>query len=166
MADVVRNNSGAITAYDGDRIMAVFIGDSKNTTACKTAMQMIYAVNQINSAVARYYEKSPYRLGQHIGVDSSRLFVVRSGVRGANDLVWVGEAANVAAKLSSVSDDAYSIYITKNVYDSANNVVKDINGHLIWREVDGLIAGRRVCRTNYAFFRQLGGHLKAKMLGN
>lgn len=150
VADVLRNNSGAITAYDGDRVMAVFIGDSKNTSACRAAMQLVYLIRRINGAIADYYTKSPYRIGQHIGIDSSHLFVVRSGVRGANDLVWVGEAANVAAKLSSVDDESYSIYATRNVYDSANSVVKNINGTLVWYDVDGLKAGRRVCKTNYA----------------
>src|SRR4051812_25188039 len=34
-ARIIKDAGGVITAYDGDRIMAVFIGDSKNTTAAK-----------------------------------------------------------------------------------------------------------------------------------
>src|SRR5690349_18620058 len=32
-AKIIRSQGGVITAYDGDRIMAVYIGDSKNTSA-------------------------------------------------------------------------------------------------------------------------------------
>ena len=34
-ARIIRSQGGTITAYDGDRVMAVFIGDSKNTSATK-----------------------------------------------------------------------------------------------------------------------------------
>jgi class 3 adenylate cyclase len=34
---VIRNHGGEVTAFDGDRVMAVFLGDSKNTTAVKAA---------------------------------------------------------------------------------------------------------------------------------
>ena len=32
-AKVIRSEGGEITSYDGDRIMAVYIGDSKNSSA-------------------------------------------------------------------------------------------------------------------------------------
>src|SRR6266581_1659684 len=31
-ASIIKNEQGTITAYDGDRVMAVFLGDSKNTS--------------------------------------------------------------------------------------------------------------------------------------
>src|SRR5882762_7510078 len=39
-AKIIRSESGVITAYDGDRIMAVYIGDSKNTSAVRTALKI------------------------------------------------------------------------------------------------------------------------------
>src|SRR5271157_5911165 len=51
-AKIIRDEGGVITAYGGDRIMAVFIGDSKNTSAARTAMKINYAVTKIiNPAV-------------------------------------------------------------------------------------------------------------------
>jgi class 3 adenylate cyclase len=41
-ARVVRANEGVITAYDGDRIMAVYLGSSKDIDAAKTALQINY----------------------------------------------------------------------------------------------------------------------------
>jgi len=37
-AKILRSEDGVITAYDGDRIMAVYIGNNKNTSAVRSAM--------------------------------------------------------------------------------------------------------------------------------
>src|SRR5580698_8789928 len=34
---IIRQNGGEITAFDGDRVMAVFAGEYKNTSAAKSA---------------------------------------------------------------------------------------------------------------------------------
>lgn len=44
---VINKNGGEITAFDGDRVMAVFIGDRKNTRAATTALQINWAVQNI-----------------------------------------------------------------------------------------------------------------------
>jgi class 3 adenylate cyclase len=107
-ARIVKANDGSITAYDGDRIMAVFIGDTKNTNAAKTALQINAAViDIINPPISNQYPQSTYRLSHVIGIDTMPfvlLFVARIGVRNDNDLVWVGRAANYAAKLSSINE--------------------------------------------------------------
>jgi class 3 adenylate cyclase len=38
-AKIIRSEDGVITAYDGDRIMAVFIGNAKNTSAVRAALK-------------------------------------------------------------------------------------------------------------------------------
>lgn len=115
-AKIVRSEDGAITAYDGDRLMAVYIGDLKNTRAVRSALKIQYAVyNIINPAQQAIYTKIGFTMKHVVGVDTSELFVAKTGVRGANDLVWVGRAANYAAKLSSLPN-SYSTYITKEVY--------------------------------------------------
>jgi class 3 adenylate cyclase len=122
---IIENEDGVITAFDGDRVMAVFIGDYKNTSAARCALKINYAVKQIiNPAIQAQYSTQAYRVRHVVGVDSSTLFVARTGVRGANDLVWVGRAANYAAKLSSLNEPGYSSYITKRVYDNMNKKAK------------------------------------------
>ena len=86
---------------DGDRIMAVYLGDSKNSDAARTALKVNYSVREIiNPAIKDQYPRSSYTVRHVVGIDTSNLFVARIGVRGDNDLVWVGRAANYAAKLS------------------------------------------------------------------
>lgn len=58
-----------------------------------------------------------------IGIDTSDLYIARTGVRGANDLVWAGRSANYAAKLSALCG-SYSTYITAEVYNNMNDQVK------------------------------------------
>ena len=42
-AKIIRSEGGEITSYDGDRIMAVFLGDYKNTSAVRSALKINYA---------------------------------------------------------------------------------------------------------------------------
>ncbi|WP_254575113.1 adenylate/guanylate cyclase domain-containing protein [Stenotrophomonas acidaminiphila] len=131
-AKIVRSEGGAISAYDGDRIMAVFIGDSKNTRAVRAAMKIKWAVLHIvQPRMKAIYTKTDFVLTHVTGIDTSSLLVAKTGVRGANDLVWVGRAANHAAKLSSLS--AGYTYISKDVYDVMNKSVKvSGDGNPMW----------------------------------
>jgi len=131
-AKIVRSEGGVITAYDGDRIMAVYIGDGKNTSAARTALKINYAVNNIIAqAKKKQYQQNDYGIAQVVGIDTSSLFIARTGIRGSNDLVWVGRAANYAAKLSSLPA-TYSTYITKDVYDTLHNSLKYSDDKSIW----------------------------------
>lgn len=122
-AKIIRAEGGTITAYDGDRIMAVFIGNSKNTSAVTAALKINYAVqNILRPAINDQYPKTTFTLNHTIGIDTSSLHASRIGVRGDNDIVWVGKAANYAAKLCSES--ARPIWITKSVYDNIHESVK------------------------------------------
>ncbi len=95
---IIRSENGIITAFDGDRVMGVFIGDTKNTSAARCALKINHAVFKIlNPAVKLQYPENPYEIKQSVGVDTCELWVSRTGVRGSNDLVWVGRAANYAA---------------------------------------------------------------------
>lgn len=130
-AKIVRSEGGVITAYDGDRIMAVFIGGNKNTTAVRAAMKIKWAVQHIvQPRMKSIYTKTDFVLTHVTGIDTSNLLVAKTGVRGANDFVWVGRAANHAAKLSSLS--AGYTYISKDVYDVINESVKVSNGKPMW----------------------------------
>jgi class 3 adenylate cyclase len=98
---VIRSLDGDITAYDSDRIMAVFIGDDQTTNAAKCGLQLNWAVNNIlNPALKTQYTTTDYVIKQVVGIETSEIRAARTGVRGDNDLVWIGKAANHAAKLT------------------------------------------------------------------
>jgi class 3 adenylate cyclase len=135
-ATIINTEGGKITAYDGDRVMAVFLGDAKNDSAVRSAMKINDAVhNIINPFLEKYYSNDTYRLKHVIGIDTGELFVTRTGVRKDSDLVWVGRAANYAAKLCS-SNDKYPIYITEAVFDAMGDHVRygGENNVLMWNK--------------------------------
>jgi len=113
---IIKAQGGVITAFDGDRIMAVYLGKSKNTSAVKTGLKITWAVtNVLQPALLAKYPKTKFKYSQKVGIDTSPLFVAKTGVRGSNDLVWVGNAANNAAKLAALNQ-GHSTYITGNIY--------------------------------------------------
>lgn len=120
----IENQSGEITAFDGDRVMAVYTGNSKNSSAAKTALHLNYLVGEVNKLIVKSYPNVSYRLRQSVGIDTSSLFIAKTGIRKANDLVWVGRAANYAAKLCSLGDASYPTYITEDVYKLLNDSAK------------------------------------------
>jgi len=135
-ARIIKDQGGVITAYDGDRVMAVFIGTNKNTSAVRAAFKINGAVwDIIKPALKAQYPDTDYDLKHVVGVDTSRLLVSRIGVRNDNDLVWVGRAANYAAKLSGLSNEA-AIRITHSIYDNMDDSVKfaGTNRTNMWEE--------------------------------
>ena len=135
-ARIIKSEQGTITAYDGDRVMAVFLGDSKETLAVRSAMKINYTVQKIiNPLLKRQHPRTTYELKHVVGVDTSELFIARIGVRNDNDLVWVGRAANYAAKLCSLNGK-YSTYITGKVFNSMGKDVKyrREDNSLMWDE--------------------------------
>ncbi|MXV83973.1 adenylate/guanylate cyclase domain-containing protein [Candidatus Poribacteria bacterium] len=150
-AKVIRSEGGEITSYDGDRIMAVYIGESKNTKAARSALKINYTVTEIiNPLIKKHYPSTNYRVKQVVGIDTSDLFVARTGIRGSNDLVWVGRSANYAAKLCSLSPD-YPSRLTETVYNQLYESLKYSNdGRSMW-ELDGWenINGIRIYRSTW-----------------
>lgn len=117
---LIRERGGTITAFDGDRVMGIFIGDSQKSAAAKCALQINYVTRKLlQPAFDAVYTTNSYTYRHKVGVDSSSLFVARTGIRGSNDLVWVGEAANNAAKMAALPDE-YSSYISEEVYANMN----------------------------------------------
>ena len=133
-AKLIRSEDGAVTAYDGDRIMGIFIGNSKNTSAVRCGLKINASVrNIINPALQVQYPGTGFRIRQVVGIDASKLWVARTGVRGANDLVWIGRAANYAAKLTELDSD-YPTWITSRIFNKMNDVVKFRKGESMWEE--------------------------------
>jgi class 3 adenylate cyclase len=133
-ARIITSEGGTITAYDGDRIMAVYIGKSPNTSAARTALKINWCrLEVVNPLLLKQYTPKTYPLKHVVGIDRSALRAARTGARGANDLVWVGRAANYAAKLSSLPD-TYASRITVDVFNRVADEAKYSNGTCMWEE--------------------------------
>jgi class 3 adenylate cyclase len=121
---LIRNEGGEITAYDGDRVMGVFLGGSQSSSAAKCGLKINFAVSEIiNPAIRKQYTQSTFQVVQCVGIDVSEVRVSRTGVRGDNDLVWVGRAPNYAAKLTELSSEGPT-WITDTVFGRLSDDTK------------------------------------------
>jgi class 3 adenylate cyclase len=142
---VIKATDGQITAFDGDREMAVYLGDSKRTNAAGAALKINYVVEKIiNVKLKAQYPESSYQVRQVVGVDVSSLWVARTGIRGSNDLVWVGSAANHAAKLTSLKSGEGRSWITDSVFDSMADTYKSYEGRSVWEKRSWTAMGGRI----------------------
>ena len=87
---IIRDNGGEIRSFDGDRVMGIFIGNSKNSSAAKSALQIKYATDKIvrPKAETKYptLKTRGFVISHASGVDRSDIFAVRAGMRDSNDL--------------------------------------------------------------------------------
>jgi class 3 adenylate cyclase len=139
MTRLVKDTGGVVRSFDGDRVMGVFVGEGQNSSAAECALKMNYLVDKIlrPGAEARFktLASKGFEIEHCVGVARSDALVVRGGVRGSNDLVFVGAAPNLAAKLSEIRDGGSS-YFTKSVYDGMDDNAKiSSTGENMWTAV-------------------------------
>jgi class 3 adenylate cyclase len=131
-ASIISSEGGEVTAYDGDRVMGVFLGNMKNTNAVRSALKINNAVTEIIQPLLKnQYPATTYTLNHTVGVDTSAVMAARTGIRKDNDIVWVGRAPNHAAKLCA-ADYGRPLRITRPVFDAMHGSVKTSQGQSMW----------------------------------
>ncbi len=158
---LLRYYHGEIRSFDGDRVMAIFIGNSKNSDAAKARFSINWSVRKVlrDQLAARWPNSlAGYEVNHGIGIDTGQALIVRGGVRNNNDLVSVGASPNVAAKLSDQrqSDD---IYITDRVRSRLNDSAKTkLDGRSsIWSRRNSVtVGGTAVIVYGTAYWRKPG----------
>ena len=133
---VILSEGGAIRSFDGDRVMGIFLGKYKNTTAARCGLKINWGfLNLLKPKLLAKYEtlaKGSYKPLHCTGIDSSSVLAVRGGIRRNNDLVWVGRAPNVAAKLSGLRETPFHTFITGTVYDAMADLTKISGDKNMW----------------------------------
>ena len=114
--------------------MGVFISNLQRNEAVSCALEINYAVkNRVQPELDKNW-KTDFKIRHIVGIDTSPIRAARTGVRGDNDLVWIGNAANLAAKLTALNAE-YPIWITSRVHDGLNDAQKlGPAGEGIWRK--------------------------------
>jgi adenylate cyclase len=115
---IIRHHNGAIRSYDGDRVMGIFIGSSKNNDATRAALGINWAVWKVLDPKLKSQWPSlsaKWALKHGVGIATGEAIIVRGGVPNYNDLISVGGAPNIAAKLSDLRKSA-SLYVTSQVH--------------------------------------------------
>jgi adenylate cyclase len=146
-SSIIRARGGEIRSYDGDRVMGIFMGDSKNTSAIKAGLQINWAVIEIlrPALIAKWSNIEDYYVASHaVGVATGESLIVKGGVHGNNDLASIGSPPNVAAKLSDMRT-GYRTYITKDVYDHCDLSAKVTGNQNMWTTLNAVeIGGKNV----------------------
>lgn len=133
---LIRARGGHIRSFDGDRVMGIFMGISKNSDAAKAALNISWAVDEIiNQRLKEKWSTFGWTMRHGIGIDTGRAMLVRGGVHGDNDIVSVGAAPNVAAKLSDKRGTGRVIHITRAVYERLSDASKYASGVDIWPQL-------------------------------
>jgi class 3 adenylate cyclase len=124
-AKCIRQDGGSVTAYDGDRVMGVFVEGAQRNNAVRAAFRVSAVVEDIlQPELDAMYGASQYKIQQKVGMDHSSLLVANTGIRGNNDYVWVGKAANNAAKMAALKR-GYNTYATDDVHSGLlDNLLK------------------------------------------
>lgn len=152
---IIRSYGGEIRSFDGDRVMGVFMGDTKNSDATKCAREIFWFVEKVLNPQAKErftsVREKNIKIKNGIGIDTGDAYAVRAGIRGSDDLIWIGRPPSIAAKLSDIRDYPYSIYITKKVFNRLMDNAKFVDDKLIWEEITDKIANQEevLYRTNY-----------------
>ena len=145
---LIKANKGTITSFDGDRVMGVFVGKDKNSRAVQTGLQINWVVtNVVNPKATSHFSSigaSGFDIAHGVGIDTGEVLTVRAGQRGANDLVWVGRAPNVAAKLSDIADSNYPTYIHNDVYVDLSTQAKLSQGKNMWHQASTTVGGTSI----------------------
>ncbi len=153
---LIRKHGGEIRSFDGDRVMGVFIGDAKNSSASICGREIHWAVRKIIHPAAHKQFKSirdnGIEIRHGVGVDVGEVRAVRSGIRDNNDLIWIGKAASFSAKLSDVRDPGYHTYISSRTYarlSEAAKMAKD--GQNMWTSTTFSFGGtnKTVYKSNH-----------------
>lgn len=144
---LIVDHGGSIASFDGDRVMGIFMGDRMNSRAAICALKINWAVQNVVEPKLKSYFKtlreSELAISHCVGIDTSTVLAVRGGIRGSNDLVWVGRAPNLAAKLSDLRIAPYRTVVSGTVF---NKLAEDAKyggdpKKLMWSERDYTWAG-------------------------
>lgn len=106
MSNIVLENKGTIDKYEGDAIIAFFGApihmDNHATLACKTAVRMKQAEQELNGIIEKEH-LSPAPLFTRIGINTGDMIVGNMGTANKMDYTIMGNAVNLAARLEGVN---------------------------------------------------------------
>ncbi|WP_407342219.1 adenylate/guanylate cyclase domain-containing protein [Pengzhenrongella phosphoraccumulans] len=149
--DCIRAKGGEIRSFDGDRVMGIFIGDRRRNSAVEAGLGISWVVEQeLNPmlAIKLWDSADPkWRVSHRSGIDDGQTFIVRGGARDNSDLVSVGNAANIAAKLSGIRGEGGTMTITSRVHGFLLKHNEFSNDRSMWIERDDKWVGPHFVTT-------------------
>lgn len=150
---IIRSNNGHIRSFDGDRVMGIYAGPNRFDRAVRSAMQIKWAMsNLVQPAIAKQFgsiQKNGWQLKHGCGIASGKSLLVRAGFRGSDDMISIGTAPNLAAKLSDERQGKYTTLIGKNTYSNLSEALKLSKGVNMWEGPFTYSMGAK----NYSYYK-------------
>lgn len=144
---IIRAHNGHIRSFDGDRVMGIFAGTDRFNRSVKAAMQIKWAIREhVQPALTSQFKSikdSGWSMKHGCGIASGKALLVRAGFRGNDDLVSIGDAPNLAAKLSDLREPYYNTFIGKATYNSLTEPAISSDGTNMWSGTHDLAMGGR-----------------------
>ena len=157
---IIRYHNGTVMSFDGDRVMAAFVGETPATTATRCAFSISWMVkNVLRPKFESKYDtvsNAPFKIRHATGVEYGTVFIVRAGARGDNDLISIGGVPNLAAKFSDIRENGYDTYISRTVYDRLlDSAKKRLDGSDIpWEGRTWDFAGSKIQLNRTGYWRK------------
>jgi class 3 adenylate cyclase len=133
---VIRSLDGHVRSFDGDRVMGIYSGPNKEDRAAKAAMRINWAVRHLVQPAAKSrfgsLTKSGWELRHACGIATGDTLMARAGVRGNDDMISIGVAPNLAAKLSDLRDWPRATFIGAGTYKGLTDNGKISEGKNMW----------------------------------
>ncbi|SHX10920.1 family 3 adenylate cyclase [Mycobacteroides abscessus subsp. abscessus] len=158
--ECIRYKDGHIRSFDGDRVMGIFIGSRRSNNAVEAALAINWAVDQvINPKLKARLEPQDlsWSVSHRVGIDDGETLIVRGGARDNSDLISIGRAPNIAAKLSGIRNESGQITVTSAVYErlEKKNQFKGGDGEAMWAELKSRTVGPYSISTrNCGWYRE------------
>jgi class 3 adenylate cyclase len=134
----VEKREGHMRSFNGDGIMAFFVGENASSRAVRAAMDTKGFILKLNEHLD---EEDINSIDFGIGIAQGAIMVAKSGKAGDDltkqDLIWVGLPVYMAVELSDYARSPNNIWISNNVRTSIGkedclDVVYDKNGDSKW----------------------------------
>lgn len=155
----LENREGHLRSFNGDGLLAFFIGKNAASRAVRAAMDIKGFVLEINKILKN---NGINNIDFGIGIAQGKVIVAKSGKAGDDqtrqDLIWVGIPVYIAVELSEFGKSPENIWISDNIFNSIINekdilnVLKHGGGWIWFYEHKTLNNGyRKVHHTTWHF---------------
>lgn len=96
---IINRNGGAVRSFNGDGMLAFFIGGTRTSPSVKSAMQIDWFVTELlRPKFEKYFENNKSALGKALtfevgcGIDDGWIYAVKVGIRGGHERCRLGRA--------------------------------------------------------------------------
>jgi len=134
----VERREGRMRSFNGDGVLAFFVGENASSRAVRAAMDMKGFILKINEHLE---SEDVTKIDFGVGIAQGEIMVAKSGKAGDDqtkqDLIWVGLPVYMAVELSDYAKSPKNLWISNNVRTSIGkedclDVIYDKEGNSMW----------------------------------